>query len=423
MNKELREAMLGQVEARQKLNGLAADATAEERAAAVKVLNEADQKVAELLAKEPTTAPVELRDQISLGVYLRAIAEERALTEGPEAELRQELRMSDDAIPVDALLPTVEERALEARQDAVSPQNQAGDALPYGTVNVTTGPMLGRVFLRTDAAFLRVGMPMVPPGLRRYPVMTAGTSAGMVARGAKRDAGAAKFDIVDVSPQRLTARYVFDLEGQAELAGLESTLRSDLRMAMGWQLDTEILLGDGTNNRVTGLLAQLPWTFPPGVAAGKDGTVPTWALAKQMGYGALDGLYARTAGDLRTLLGKSTSDFLRTLYRSDNADSMDGYEVLRGQGVPLSESFQIPAAAKDIRFSGQSADVTKNTQAALVNMEPAAAVAPVWQGITMIRDPYTNAGEGQVILTANMLFGMVMRRKDGWRKWGIRLEA
>lgn len=41
----------------------------------------------------------------------------------------------------------------------------------------------------------------------------------------------------------------------------------------------------------------------------------------------------------------------------------------------------------------------------------------------MIRDPYINAGEGQVILTANMLFGMVTRRTDGWRKYGIRTEA
>lgn len=417
MNKELREAMLSQVEARQKLNGLAADAKPEDREAAVKALNDADQKVAELLAKEPTTAPAELRDTISLGVYLRAAAEERAITEGPEAELRQELNLSDEAIPIDALLPTVEERA-----DAVSPQQADGDPLAYGDINVNTGPMLRRIFLRTDAAFLRVGMPMVPPGLRRYPVMTAGTSAGMVARGAARDAGAAKFEVVDVSPQRLTARYVFDLEGQAELSGLEATLRSDLRMAMGWQLDTEILLGDGKNNRVTGLLAQLDLTKPPGVAAGKEGVVPTWVLAKQMGYGALDGLHARTESDLRMLMGKETYDHLRTLYRGANADNTDGIGVLRGQGVPLSESFQIPDPAV-ATFKGENAASTKKVQDLLVNMEPAAAVAPVWQGITIIRDPYSNAGEGQVILTANMLFGMTMRRKDGWRKWGIRTEA
>ncbi len=110
------------------------------------------------------------------------------------------------------------------------------------------------------------------------------------------------------------------------------------------------------------------------------------------------------------------------VYRSDNAESDDGIGVLRMQGVPVSESFQMPDPEL-ITFKGQSAKSTKKHQAALINMELEAAMAPVWQGITMIRDPYSNAGEGQVILTANMLFGMVMRRTDGWRKYGIRTEA
>lgn len=113
---------------------------------------------------------------------------------------------------------------------------------------------------------------------------------------------------------------------------------------------------------------------------------------------------------------------MTTVYGSGNAESDDGIGVLRMQGVLVSESFQMPDPAV-IRFKGQSADSPKKHQAALINMEPEAAMAPVWQGIDMIRDPYSNAGEGQVILTANMLFGMVMRRTDGWRKYGIGTEA
>ena len=113
---------------------------------------------------------------------------------------------------------------------------------------------------------------------------------------------------------------------------------------------------------------------------------------------------------------------MTTVYGSGNAESDDGIGVLRMQGVPVSESFQMPDPEL-ITFKDQSAKSTQKHQAALVNMEPEAAMAPVWQGITMIRVPYTNAGEGRVILTANMLFGMVMRRTDGWRKYGIRTEA
>ena len=57
----------------------------------------------------------------------------------------------------------------------------------------------------------------------------------------------------------------------------------------------------------------------------------------------------------------------------------------------MSESFQMPDPEL-ITFKGQSAKSTQKHQAALVNMEPEAAMAPVWQGTTMIHDPYSNAG-------------------------------
>ena len=290
MKKELREALIRQTESRQKLNSLPDDTTEEARAEAVKSLDAADQAVLDLLSKEPTHAPAELRDQISLGRYISAIASDR-VADGAEQELRQELNLSDQAVPLEALLPTPEERA-----DAISPQDSAGDALDSGAINRTTGGLLNRVFTMTDSAFLGISMPMVPPGERRYPVMVDGTTASMQARGAGPDAGAAKFVVVDANPHRLTGRYVFDLEGVAEMGGLlESTLRSDLRMEMGYQMDRQVLLGTGASNQVTGLINQLDLVLPPGntFATNDANAVINWATAKQLGYGPLDGRYIR----------------------------------------------------------------------------------------------------------------------------------
>lgn len=419
MTPELRAALLAQVEARQALNTLAPDAKEEERSAAVAKLNEADQKVAELLSAEPSAAPPELRDRISLGRYLRGIAEERAL-DGAEGELRTELNLSDQAVPLEAMLPTVEERA-----DAVSPQNAAGAALPSGDINRTTGPLLTRVFTETDSAFLGIPMPMVPAGERRYPVMVDGTDASMQARGAGPDAAAAKFDIVDVNPHRLTGRYVFDLEGVAEMGGLlESTLRSDLRTVMGYQMDRQTLLGSGAANQVSGILKELDLTLPPGTAFdGNDvNSVLTWALSKQLGYGTLDGQYLRSEASLRMLVGKHTYDLMRGLYRTDNAESMDAAETLMGTGVRLRPSYQIPAPAT-ATIKGKNAKSGKAVQSAVVTGMPSDAVCPIWQGMTMIRDPYTQARGAQVVLTAHMLFGFVFRRKNAWRQYAIRTEA
>lgn len=412
MQTELRAKMTAQIEARQALNGLPDDATPEDRAAAVAALEAADQAVLEALADVPTEAPAELRDRIRLSRYLGGIVEQRQL-DGAEAELRQELNLSDQAIPLEALLPMPEER-----QDAISPQNAAGAALPPGTINVSTGELLTRIFTETDTAFLGVAMPTVPPGVRRYPVMVDGTTASMQARGASPDAGAAKFNVVDASPKRLTGRYVLDLEGLAEMGdALEATLRADLRMEMGFQLDNQVLNGSGAANQVSGALnqlADLPW---PGLeGAAKDPAQLTWETARELLYANLDGKYARTESDIRLLIGDSTWRRLRSVYRDGaTASNIDGVDALRAMGAAVRRSFLIPAE------DAYLPSATKREQHLLWSAarEAGSAVAPVWQGITMIRDPYTDAGKAQVILTAHMLFDFIMRRKDGWKDFAV----
>lgn len=413
MRKELREALIRQTEARQQYNALPDDASDDDIRESRQAMQDADQEVLELLANEEGEgAPQELRERVQLGRYMLGVAEDRAL-DGAERELNQEMNLADNVVPLEAL---------EDRADAVSPQDADGDALGSGDINRTTGPLLRRVFTQTDAAFLGVGMPMVPSGERGYPVMIAGTESGMVARGAQKDAGAAKFSLVTATPKRLTGRYVFDLEGVAELGGmLESTLRADLRTEMGFQLDSQILLGSGVAPNVKGLIHQLDIDQIPGAAAGKDGPQLTWLNGRQIGTLGLDGKFSRTEGDIRLLVGSGFYGVGRGLFRSQNADGVDLISAMRGLGMGLRRSFQIPEAAA-LTFHGQSAASTKKTERAIANSEPMAAVAPVWQGITLIRDPYTEAGKAQIILTAHMLFDFVMRRTDGWHQYGVNVS-
>lgn len=436
MNQSLRDALRTQAECRQAWNALTEQSTTEQETEARTALQAADQLVLEALdaMDAPDDTTLELRDRVSLGRYLDGIANERTL-DGAEAELRQEVGLADHQIPLDALLPTADER-VEARQDAISPQAAGGDdPLAFGTVYQSTGPMLNRLFTATDTAYLGISMPMVPAGERVYPVMTDGTTASMQARGGKPDAGAAKFDVVNATPHRLTGRYVFDLEGVATLGSmLESTLRRDLRIEMGYQLDRQVLLGDGTAPNVMGLLARLAprptpgVTGPPtsgGAAAADLSAVISWALAKRMATGSLDGRLRRMESDLRFLIGGDTYDLMRTLYRSDTADSRDAIDEVRALGSSIRRSFQLAGAAKLPAGTGKANNTigTKEVQSALLSAEPMAAVAPVWQGITMIRDPYTEAGEGRIQLTAHMLYDFVMRRTAGWEHYWIRTEA
>lgn len=424
MTPELRAALLAQTEARQALNGLAPEASDEDRAAAVQKLNKADQKLAELLSSIPAQAPEELRDRVSLGRYLQGIAAEQVL-DGAEQELRAELKLSDQAIPLEALLPTPEERA-----DAVSPRGPFGAAgaevpVPSGTINRTLGPLLTRVFTATDTAFLGVAMPMVPAGTRRYPVMTDGTSASMVARGGSApDAGAADFNIVDAEPHRLSARYVFDLEGVAEFGGLlESTLRADLRTVMGYQMDLQILNGDGTGANVDGILKEIDPTVPANVEIDGNNikSDTSWQDVRGMVYGTPDGRYIRGEGDLAILMGQTLYNKARGLYRT-NESEVDAIDAAMRLGARVRRSFQLPAPKAQPTVKAGTNDA-KASQDIVVAGERAAAVSPIWQGFTMIRDPYTEAAKAQVVMTAHMLFDFIFRRKDGWRHYRMRTAA
>ena len=255
--------------------------------------------------------------------------------------------------------------------------------------------------------------------------MTEGTSAGMVARGSDSpDAAAAKFDQVEATPHRLGARYVFDIEGVATMGGmLESTLRADLRLAMGYALDQQILNGDGTGANVSGLINQLDLDPLPSdtYQSNQPNAVINWARARAGVIQAVDGQYVRNEGAWRILWGKQTYDLLRGAYYGDDTPQ-DAIQAIGLLGAAQRQSFQIAAPAT-ATVQGQGGASTKKLQSALFLGVGDMMVAPVWQGITLIRDPYTEASKGQVIMTAQMLFDFIIRRKSGLKKYAIRTEA
>ena len=48
------------------------------------------------------------------------------------------------------------------------------------------------------------------------------------------------------------------------------------------------------------------------------------------------------------------------------------------------------------------------------------AIAPVWRGVEMIRDPYTSASKAQVRLTLIAFFSFKILRETGWQLWKAR---
>ena len=394
MNTELRKAMIEHLEVR-KRELIDSDGLSDP---GLKRVIETDDKLIALL-KQPAKEeppPQPLIERIELRNYLNAYSQGHKL-EGAEAEMNQGLGLdSVSHVPWQALAPTLDER-MEARTD--DPTN-----VTIGDWGKTVNALLPRIFEKTDAGFLGVSTPGVRAGTTAYPVMTGGTTASMKAANAEVEADVATFSVTTVTPTRLSARYLLNLEGLAAMGGmLESTLRNDLRRVMGDQFDEQIINGNGTSPNISGILNEL--------TDATDATnVIDFDTFRLTATNELDGKMANTEASIRMLVGLQTWKKVRGILNTDKQlDAIQAYQRLGGR---IQNSARLP-----------DMDGTSKNQEAILTFEPSAAVAPIWQGVTMIRDPYTNAAKAQVALTAHMLFGFAFKRTDGWKEVKFKLES
>ena len=338
----------------------------------------AEAETAEAEKLDGDTAFRELVERAEVRDYLGEAVNPNRIAEGASAELRAEI-MGNAAragvMPWAALLP------IEQRQDAATEgptdvgRNQVG--------------IMGRVFAQTAGAFLGVTTPSVPVGAQSYPVLASGTSAAMRSPGQAQDAVAATFTVTNLEPVRLSARYLFRIEDLSRLGGMEDALRADLRGVMGDARDVQILNGDGTAPNVQGLLAAL--TDPTETLS----AVSTFGDFLEAAASAVDGLYATALNGVRILLGVET-------YRVAAATFRDA----AGGASEVAISDYLAARSGGIRVSANLPDPASTIQQAIVvkGGAPQAAVAPTWEGIELLRDPYSGASQGEVSVTAHALW-------------------
>ena len=325
-----------------------------------------------------------LMDRIEIRNYLVPAAAGSRLG-GAEAELNQALKIGDSGsvvLPWEVLLP--EQRQTEHRADAAT--DLAADIGPRVQQSI-----VGRVFADSSAAYLGVAMPTVGVGEQQYIALTAGTAAEQKAKGASVDAKEATFTPKALTPLRLSARYLFSIEDAARLRGMESALRSDLRAAMRDALDVQVISGSGDASSVAGFLADpakggLPAEADPGAAIAFGGVTGLFA-------GQVDGLYSKTVNDVRMLIGEGSYQHIIGL-QSNGIFIADRFR----------NQFQVTANTPDAANSVEEGIAFKTAR------PTGNAVAPIWQGIQLIRDPYSAAASGQISLTAVMLWNFAILR-------------
>ena len=326
----------------------------------------------------------ELRGRSRLAKYVSA-ALDGLPVQGAEAELSAAAGCPG-AVPLELF---------ETRREAT--EHRAITPAP-ATTDESLAPIVPAIFDRSAAAWLGIEMPTVGTGDAGYPVLSTSLTGAPLAKSAEAAETAGAFTVTMAQPRRISGAFRFTVEDAARLSGMEAALRANIGSVLSDELDNQAINGSGSGDgTVNGLLNIL--TDPAAPAATEESFARYVAAAASH----VDGLFAADLGGIRQLVGVQTYGHMAGEFRSNNdSTTAEGWLMDRTGGVRTSRRIAAPAV---------------NIQQAIIRRSnPAgdrAAVMPVWNGLQMIRDPYTSALKGEVTITAVLLVGDVIVLRSG----------
>ena len=334
----------------------------------------------------------ELRSRSRLSRYVGAALDGVPVT-GAEAELSAAAGCPG-AVPLELFT-----RRSETRRNGNGDTPEARAVTPApATTDENLAGIVPAIFDRSAAAWLGIEMPTVATGDAGYPVLSTSVTGGVVAKSADAPETAGAFSVTMAQPRRISGAFRFTVEDAARLSGMEEALRQNIGSVLSDALDNQAVNGSGSGDgSLNGLLNIL--TDPAAPAANAE----TFARYVAAAAGHVDGLFAVDLAGIRQLVGVATYGHMAGAFRA-NEDSMtaEGWLSTRTGGVRTSRRISAPAG---------------NIQQAIVRRaNPAGdrvAVMPVWEGLQLIRDPYTAAGKGEIVVTGLMLVGDVIVLRSG----------
>lgn len=329
----------------------------ERREAGADLETRSDREYAELLGR------FELR-QIAF-----ALDEGRKL-DGATAEVVEEMRNAGGyrGIPVPF-------EALETR---------AGETVSGDQVNPRTiRPIIDRIFPNSVAATLGIERIAIDAGELAFPVATAGAVFGWQADEISNVGAASAYQTAEKSlnpdhtggAQMTVTRKALKQSG----AGLEQAIRRGLNAVIGAELDRVVINGSGAYGEPLGII---PGAATYGITSTAIGAAASWAAfrAEVVAFMEANAISSASAVNL-AFTPAIWSDLDEALIAGTAVSEWD--RLTKHIGTPAISSV-IPAA---------SAIMAANVQ----------GIAPgylgLYGGVDLIRDPYTKAGSGSLVLT------------------------
>ena len=356
--------------------------------------NEAKQRSLKIAGDSPAT-PVETRSsegrefrdlitRANVGEIFDAAVNHNVIG-GATGEVQAHYRLDANQVPLALLVRSWPTEDLETRAVTPAPSNVGQNQMS----------ILPWVFPMSAASFLGVDSPSVGVGEAVYPVLTKDLDVRTPAENADADETTGSFSADILSPSRIQAAFFYSREDRARFSGMDAALRENLSMGLQDGYDEQVL--NGTNGLFAGT----------NLANHNVTAATTWDLyLSQLVYGRIDGRYASTSADIRMVVGNSVYADMGATYRNTSVDRsvLDRIMDIAG-GVRVSAHVPAPGS---------------NRQNVVIKLgSSTGAVAPVWDGVTLIDDQITKAKQGQIVITAVMLHAVKVIREASYFKQQI----
>ena len=278
-------------------------------------------------------------------------------------------------------------------------EERAAATVPGSIGDAVQGEVITPIFSTGDGSFMGIERPTVGVGVAAYPVLsTAPSIRGPFTDSSDAGQTDATFVANSLAPERLQASYAYRQSDAGRFAGLDSSLRLALNGGLEQALDSQAINGDDgllngsnlSNHNVT--------------------AVTSFALyLSQLLYARVDGRYARSPSDVRVLVGQSAFTHSSAVYKDSSTDETAA-ERLSARSGGLVVSPHVPGIASK----------RQNTLIRL-GAERGAAVQPLWEGITILSDPYSRSAQGELVITAVLLANFAITRSAQFHKQQIQI--
>ena len=256
-----------------------------------------------------------------------------------------------------------------------------------------SSPVISAVFANSVGSFLGVDQPTVGAGDSVFPVITSRPTIGGPFTGSDEVAeSTGAFSAELLKPERLQASFFYRRTDAARFGQLSTALRENLSMALSDALDAEIV--NGTDGLLNGT----------NLANHNVSAATTYDLfLSQFGFARVDGRYAGSVADIRTVMGAGSYAAAGAKYRGNNGDRTAASELER-----LTAGLRVSAHVPAVVSTKQNNIVRLGTRRDMVS--------PLWEGPVLIPDEVTQAKKGEIVITAVLLHAVKIIRSDGFFK-------